>query len=45
MAEVNAADCAKDKACVTVNANVIYDKNANGGKGVTGAQKAGFEKN
>jgi RHS repeat-associated protein len=32
MAEVNAADCAKDKACVAVNANVIYDKNANGGK-------------
>jgi hypothetical protein len=30
---------------VTVNVNVIYDKNANGGKGVTDAQKAGFEKN
>jgi uncharacterized protein RhaS with RHS repeats len=45
MAEVNAADCAKDKACVTVNVNVIYDKNANGGKGVSDSQKAGFEKN
>jgi len=45
LAEVNAADCAKDKACVTVNVNVIYDKNANGGKGVSDSQKAGFEKN
>ncbi len=45
MAEVNAADCAKDKACVTVNVNVIYDKNANGGDGLTDKQKASFEKN
>jgi hypothetical protein len=42
MAEVSAAACAKDKNCVTVNVNVIYDKNSNGGKGLTDAQKAAF---
>ena len=45
MAEVSAAACAKDSACVTVNVNVIYDKNANGGDGLTDKQKASFEKN
>jgi len=45
LAEVTAAQCAKDKACVTVNVNVIYDKNANGGEGLTDKQKASFEKN
>jgi RHS repeat-associated protein len=44
MAEVNAAACAKDSNCVTVNVNVIYDKNSNGGKGLTDSQKAGFER-
>jgi hypothetical protein len=29
MKEENAADCQKDKQCVTVKVNVIYDKNAN----------------
>jgi RHS repeat-associated protein len=45
MAEVTADQCAKDKACVTVKVNVIYDKNANGGVGLTDKQKASFEKN
>ena len=44
-AEVTAGQCAQDKRCVTVNVNVIYDKNANGGKGLTDAQKSAFEKN
>jgi RHS repeat-associated protein len=44
MKEVTAAECAKDKNCVTVNVNVIYDKNANDGKGLTDKQKADFEK-
>ena len=45
LAEVTAAQCAKDKGCVTVNVNVIWDKNSNGGKGVSPEQKAAFEKN
>ena len=45
MAEVTADQCAQDKHCVTVNINVIYDKNSNGGKGLTDDQKAAFEKN
>ena len=44
MQEVTADQCAKDKHCVTVNVNVIYDKNANGGKGLTDKQKADFQK-
>ena len=44
MEEVTADQCAKDKHCVTVNVNVIYDKNANNGKGLTDAQKSAFEK-
>jgi RHS repeat-associated protein len=43
-AEVTAAQCAQDKSCVTVNVNVIYDKNSNGGKGLTDDQKAAFNK-
>jgi len=45
MKEVSAEDCKKDKNCVTVNVNVIYDQNANNGKGLTDKQKAEFEKN
>ena len=33
MAEVTADQCAQDKHCVTVNINVIYDKNSMGAKG------------
>jgi RHS repeat-associated protein len=44
MNEVTADQCAKDKNCVTVKVNVIYDKNANDGKGLTDKQKADFEK-
>jgi RHS repeat-associated protein len=44
MAEVTADACARDKNCVTVNVNVIYDKNANGGAGLTDDQKAAFNK-
>ena len=40
MDEVTAAQCAQDKHCVTVNVNVIFDKNANDGKGLTDKQKA-----
>jgi RHS repeat-associated protein len=45
MAEVTAAQCAQDKGCATVNVNVIWDKNSNGGKGVSDDQKAAFNKN
>ena len=44
MNEVTADQCAKDKNCVTVKVNVIYDQNANDGKGLTDKQKADFEK-
>jgi RHS repeat-associated protein len=44
MAEVDAAACAKDSKCTTVNVNVIYDKNSNGGNGLTDKQKASFDK-
>jgi RHS repeat-associated protein len=44
MKEETASDCAKDKLCVTVKLNVIYDKKANNGKGLTDKQKAGFGK-
>jgi RHS repeat-associated protein len=44
MKEVTANQCAKDKHCVTINVNVIYDKNSNNGKGLTDAQKSAFEK-
>jgi hypothetical protein len=44
MKEVTAEECAKDKHCVTVNVNVIYDQNSNNGKGLTDQQKADFEK-
>lgn len=44
MKEVTAEQCAQDKNCVIVNVNVIYDKNENGGNGLTDKQKAEFEK-
>jgi len=44
MDEVTSADCAKDSRCVTVRVNVIFDKNANNGQGLTEQQKADFEK-
>ena len=44
MVEVTASQCAQDKNCVTVNVNVIYDKNANDGKGLSDEQKSAFEK-
>jgi RHS repeat-associated protein len=44
MEEVTAEQCAKDKNCITVKVNVIYDQNANQGKGLTVQQKADFEK-
>ena len=34
----------KDTSCVHVKLNVIYDKNANNGKGLTDKQKQSFEK-
>jgi len=37
-------DCAKDAKCVTVKVHVIYDRNANDGKGVTDKQKEAFGK-
>ena len=40
--EVSAEDCKKDANCVAVKLNVIYDKNANGGKGLTDDQKKSF---
>jgi RHS repeat-associated protein len=39
MIEENAADCAKDKQCVTVKVNVIYDQKAN----LTDKQKGHFQ--
>ena len=44
LAEMNADQCKKDPQCVTVKVNVIYDKNANNGKGLTDKQKDNFEK-
>lgn len=40
-------DCRADasKCSATIKVNVIYDKNANGGKGLTDSQKADFQKN
>ena len=40
MTEENAADCQKDKKCVTVKVNVIYDQKAN----LTDKQKEAFNK-
>jgi len=44
MDEVTAQQCVQDKNCVTVNVNVIYDKNANNGQGLTAQQKSDFKK-
>jgi hypothetical protein len=41
---LNADQCSKDPQCVTVKVNVIYDKNANDGKGLTDKQKEKIEK-
>jgi len=41
--EVSADDCKKDSKCVTVKLNVVYDANANGGKGLTDKQKEQFQ--
>jgi len=41
---MTADQCSKDDQCVTVKRNVIYDKNANDGNGLTDKQKAQFEK-
>ena len=43
MKEVSADACKKDANCVTVKVNVIYDKNANSGKGLTDDQKKAFD--
>ena len=40
--EETADACAKNSHCVTVKINVVYDKNANGGKGLTDKQKEAF---
>jgi uncharacterized protein RhaS with RHS repeats len=42
--EMTADQCSKDPQCATVKINVIYDKNANSGKGLTAKQKEKFEK-
>jgi RHS repeat-associated protein len=42
--EMTTDQCEKDANCVTVKLNVIYDKNANGGRGLTDKQKEKFEK-
>jgi len=40
------SDCAKDNKCqITVKVNVVWDKTANNGKGLTDKQKADFQKN
>jgi RHS repeat-associated protein len=44
MTEETAGECAKDKLCLTVKLNVIYDTKANEGKGLTDEQKAAFQK-
>jgi RHS repeat-associated protein len=44
MKEISAEDCKKDSRCVSINVNIIYDANANKGKGLTDKQKAQFEK-
>jgi hypothetical protein len=43
MEEISAEACAKDSQCINVRVNVIYDRNANGGKGLTEKQKAKFQ--
>jgi len=43
MKEVTAEECKKDPNCVTVKVNVIYDPNANGGKGLTDDQKKALD--
>ena len=43
MMEISADECAKDPQCINVKVNVIYDRNANGGEGLTDKQKAKFQ--
>jgi RHS repeat-associated protein len=45
MKEVTAEECQKDPKCTTVKVNVIYDANANRGKGLSDKEKAEFRKN
>jgi RHS repeat-associated protein len=42
--ELTAAGCSQDNSCVTVKLNVVYDKSANDGKGLTNKQKEAFGK-
>jgi RHS repeat-associated protein len=42
LAEIRGADCETDNQCFNVKLNVIYDKSANGGEGLTGKQKTRF---
>jgi RHS repeat-associated protein len=44
MKEVTADQCKKDQECVSLKLNVIYDKSANDGKGLTDKQKDRFDK-
>jgi len=44
MAEISVEDCQKDSKCTVVAVNVIMDKNANNGKGLTKDQMAQFNK-
>jgi len=42
MAEISVEDCRKDSKCTVVNLNVIQDKNANNGNGLTANQMKDF---
>src|SRR5262249_45365347 len=44
MAEISVEDCQKDSKCTVVSLNVIVDKNANQGRGLTKDQLAQFNK-
>jgi hypothetical protein len=44
MKEISVADCQKDSNCTVVSMNVILDKNANNGNGLTKDQMASFNK-
>jgi RHS repeat-associated protein len=43
MKELSAEDCKKDANCVALKVNIIYDANANDGKGLTDQQKQDFQ--
>src|SRR6266508_304641 len=44
MKEISVEDCRKDSKCIVVDVNVIYDKTANKGAGLTDKQKEKFNK-